>query len=74
MLGFEGDLYGHELAVEFVEMVRPDQKFASLDDLIAQMNQDCENIAMVLDAADAAGGDGLPLLNAQLVGSLYNHL
>ena len=72
LLGFEGDLYGHELAVEFVEMVRPDQKFASLDELVAQMNQDCENVAMVLEAAAAAGADGLPLLKAQMDGTLYD--
>jgi riboflavin kinase / FMN adenylyltransferase len=74
LLDFEGDLYDHRLAVEFVEMVRPDQKFASLDGLIAQMNQDCENIRLVLQAASQSGNGGLPLLAAQLDGSLYDHL
>jgi hypothetical protein len=36
------------------------------------MNQDCENVAMVLEAAAAAGADGLPLLKAQMDGTLYD--
>lgn len=74
LLGFEGDLYGHELAVEFAGMVRPDQKFDSLDALIAQMNRDCENIERVLAEAAAAGDGGERLLAAQLDGTLYSHL
>ncbi len=74
LLDFSGDLYGHELAVEFVAMVRPDRKFDSLDALVAQMKQDCIDIDAVLDRADGQGHGGLRLLAAQLDGTLYDCL
>ncbi|MEO1564193.1 MAG: bifunctional riboflavin kinase/FAD synthetase [Pseudomonadota bacterium] len=37
---FSGDLYGAELSVALVDFQRPEQKFDSLDALIAQMDQD----------------------------------
>lgn len=74
LLNFDGDLYGHELAVEFVDMVRPDQKFDGLDELVSQMNEDCRNIDGVLTQANDAGASGLPLLAAQMDGSLYRFM
>ncbi len=44
LLGFSGDLYGREVAVAFVERLRGQQAFASLDDLIATVE---DNIAWV---------------------------
>ena len=76
LLDFDGDLYGHDLAVEFVTMVRPDRKFADLDSLVAQMKQDCRDITGIL----ASAGEGQParplqpLLAAQLSGELYDNL
>ncbi len=40
LLDFDGDLYGQNLATDLVERIRPDARFASLDDLIAQMQID----------------------------------
>jgi riboflavin kinase/FMN adenylyltransferase len=37
---FSGDLYGKPLEVEFVQKLRDEEKFASLDALVAQMNLD----------------------------------
>ncbi len=37
---FEGDLYGQVLRVEFVEWIRGEKKFASLEELIAAIRQD----------------------------------
>jgi riboflavin kinase / FMN adenylyltransferase len=40
LLDFNGDLYGQELEVTFVAKLRDEQKFASLDELKAQITRD----------------------------------
>ena len=35
------DLYGRTLLVEFIDLIRPDQKFNSVEELVQQMKQDC---------------------------------
>ena len=40
LLDFDGDLYGQTLATDFLERIRPDARFASLEELIAQMQID----------------------------------
>jgi riboflavin kinase/FMN adenylyltransferase len=40
LLDFQGDLYGQELEVTFAEKLREEMKFASLDELRAQIAQD----------------------------------
>jgi len=47
---FDDDLYGQDLIVEFVDFIRPDKKFDELDDLLAQMKNDCKKISAKLDA------------------------
>lgn len=42
LLGFEGDLYGKELTLEFYKFLRPEQKFHSLEALKAQIRADGE--------------------------------
>jgi riboflavin kinase / FMN adenylyltransferase len=42
LLGWTGDLYGQTIAVYLDSFLRPEQKFASLDDLKAQIQQDGE--------------------------------
>lgn len=54
LFDFDGDLYGKELAVEFIDYIRGDQKFDSVDELTAQMNSDCKVIAARLDEVAAA--------------------
>jgi riboflavin kinase/FMN adenylyltransferase len=40
LLDFQGDLYEQDLEVAFADFIRPEQKFASLDDLRAQIERD----------------------------------
>ncbi len=42
LLDFAGDLYGEELEIVFAEKLRDEQKFASLDELKAQIGRDIQ--------------------------------
>lgn len=42
LLDFDGDLYGETLTLEFVARLRPEERFESVDALIAQMRRDVE--------------------------------
>jgi riboflavin kinase/FMN adenylyltransferase len=39
-MDFEGDLYGQEVGLSFVEFLRPEMKFESIDALVAQIKKD----------------------------------
>lgn len=40
LIGYEGDLYGQELDIQFLQRIRDEKKFASLDELVAQIRHD----------------------------------
>jgi riboflavin kinase / FMN adenylyltransferase len=42
LLNWSGDLYGSELTVHLLKFIRPEKKFASLDQLKFQIQADCE--------------------------------
>ena len=42
LLGFDGDLYGKEVALAFYHYLRPEQRFDSLEELKAQVQLDAE--------------------------------
>ena len=48
LFDFAGDLYGKHLRVALVDYLRPERNFDSLDDLAAQMREDCDNARDVL--------------------------
>ncbi|MGR3271998.1 bifunctional riboflavin kinase/FAD synthetase [Thalassococcus profundi] len=51
LFDFKGDLYGTTLSVALVDFLRPEEKFDSLDALIAQMEADCARAREILSAS-----------------------
>ena len=47
------DLYGERVAVEFVERLRPTERFDSAEDLVNQMGRDVEAARSLLRARSA---------------------
>ena len=50
LLGFSGDLYGETVKVRFVERLRGEERFDSVDDLVAQIRTDVDQTRKVLTA------------------------
>lgn len=71
LMGFSGDLYGKTMLVEFIDLIRPDRRFDTIDDLVAQMKLDCAEVEKRL--AEVETHDPLaafPLAQAQKAGTL----
>ena len=47
ILDFQGDIYNQKMRLEFIEFLRPEIKFDSIDKLIAQMHKDKEETIKV---------------------------
>ncbi|MEI6700477.1 MAG: riboflavin biosynthesis protein RibF, partial [Actinomycetota bacterium] len=52
LLDFDRDLYGQQLEVTFVEKLRDEQRFETVDALIDQMHRDVEATRTILTAAE----------------------
>ena len=48
LLDFDGDLYGREMEVEFIERIRDERKFNSIPSLVAEMTRDKERARVIL--------------------------
>ena len=48
ILNFSGDIYNNEITVAFIQHVRGDIKFNSLDQLIDQLKKDRETVDRIL--------------------------
>lgn len=48
LLNYEGDLYGRELRLEFVQKVRDEQRFASSEELKRQIERDVQEVKAIL--------------------------
>jgi len=55
VIGFEGDLYGVDLSVEFIERLRGEQRFGSPAELRTQIVLDCAKAEAVVQAAPPPG-------------------
>ncbi|KAB2914824.1 MAG: bifunctional riboflavin kinase/FAD synthetase [Hyphomicrobiaceae bacterium] len=53
LLDFEGDLYGRDVEIEFIDFVRADAKFDSMDALATQMAKDVARVQEILARAGA---------------------
>ena len=48
LFDFDEKIYGHEIEVSFIDKVRDDRKFASADELVQQMQDDCAKARSIL--------------------------
>jgi riboflavin kinase/FMN adenylyltransferase len=48
LLDYDGDLYGRELGLRFVQFLRPEERFPSVEELAAQIGRDVEKARTVL--------------------------
>ncbi len=51
LFDFHGDLYGREIAVDFIDHIRADRRFDSAEALKAQMQRDCDRARAILERA-----------------------
>ena len=51
LFDFHGDLYGRDMEVEFIDFVRGDRKFHSVEELVAQMDEDIAKVQAILAKA-----------------------
>ncbi|MEO8898552.1 MAG: bifunctional riboflavin kinase/FAD synthetase [Candidatus Dormibacter sp.] len=51
LLDFSADLYDHDVRAVFVERLREERKYASIDDLVAQIGRDVEQVRALLSGA-----------------------
>lgn len=58
ILDFDQDLYGEKIEVEFIERLRNEQKFESVDALIAQLTRDRENTQSILNHTGNSSSSG----------------
>jgi riboflavin kinase / FMN adenylyltransferase len=47
LIGFEGDIYGERLRIAFIERLRGERRFESVDELVAQMNRDVDEARQI---------------------------
>ena len=52
ILDFDADIYGQTVEVDWVEKIRDEKKFESIDDLVKQIGADKETAAQLLSAYD----------------------
>ena len=66
LIDFDGDLYGTDLRVAFVERLRGEKRFASVEELIAQMQRDVEDAKRVCASFSGRDCQGAALFTMSL--------
>ena len=56
LIGFDGDIYGETLRIAFLERLRGEKRFDSVDELVAQMNRDVDHARSIAEGAGAQPG------------------
>jgi riboflavin kinase / FMN adenylyltransferase len=51
LIGFDGDIYGETLRIAFLERLRGEKRFESVDELVAQMNRDVKRARKIAQRA-----------------------
>jgi riboflavin kinase/FMN adenylyltransferase len=51
LFDYEGDLYGRRISVEFVEKLRDEAKFGSLDAMVEQIHADAAQARRIVAAS-----------------------
>jgi riboflavin kinase / FMN adenylyltransferase len=51
LIDFDGDLYGQTLRIAFIERLRGEKRFESVEDLVAQMNRDVDEAKKIAKPA-----------------------
>jgi riboflavin kinase / FMN adenylyltransferase len=51
LIGFDADLYGETLRIAFLERLRGEKRFESVDDLVTQMNRDVDEARRIAESA-----------------------
>jgi riboflavin kinase/FMN adenylyltransferase len=54
LIGFEGDIYGETLRIAFLERLRGEKRFETVDELVAQMNRDVEQAKQIAGSTPQA--------------------
>jgi len=55
LIGFDEDIYGRSLRIAFLERLRGEKRFESVDELVVQMNRDVEQALEISERAPAGG-------------------
>jgi riboflavin kinase/FMN adenylyltransferase len=50
LLDFDGDLYGQTLRIAFLDRLRGEKRFDSVDELVAQMRRDVDRARQIASA------------------------